>query len=271
MSTKRIISDSDTTENESFSTEESETTKIDTSKQLNRKNKRIKRDKSFELYEDLPRSEWPLKAFCTVKPIPGESFLLQKKKTPVLKAFIPEEQEEIVEQMQIVNGEIVVTDSRAKDIKNLDEKDEFVTEKSFQKKANSRTSWSSNEEIKFFKLLSLLGTDFGLIASALSSKTRIQVRNKYKLEERKNPILVEKCLTRRDFIETKEFAKMCGCDVEEIEKYKGVDIEVPEPYYKVAETLTSDKKVAKESKPKKEKPSSEEELEVLGNVEYSSD
>ena len=230
-------------------------------------------------FSDLPREQWPLKAFCTVKPIHGESFQMRKRQKKHIPAIEPHSDDdndaEIVEQMQIVDGKIVVTDSRAQNAKHVDEKDEYVNEKSFQKKS-SRTGWTKQEAVKFYKLLSLMGTDFGLIAGALKNKTRIQVRNKYKIEERKNPVLMSLCLSRKEFINTSEFAKLCDCEEGDILKFKNVDIPVPEPYYKVLEQQQLEdpiekKHTKKQARIKTKKQQDDEGLEVIGAVEYSSD
>ncbi len=220
----------------------------------------------------LPRDQWPLKAFCTVKPIHGETFKARKKKkTPINTTYTPVEMEDdqVYEQMQVVDGKIVMTDIRAQHAQHVDEKDEYINEKSFQKK-NNRVGWSKVDSIKFYKLLSLLGTDFGLIAGALTNKTRIQVRNKFKVEERKNPILIEKCLSRRDFIDTKEFAKYCGCNINDIEKFKGIDIPVPTAYYKV---LLEKEKEKEKEQVAIDKPvlHVDEGIEIVGQVDYSSE
>eukprot|EP00835_Amoeboradix_gromovi_P003409 NODE_223_length_13915_cov_0.128257.p8 type:complete len:281 gc:universal NODE_223_length_13915_cov_0.128257:2840-1998(-) len=227
--------------------------------------------------KNLPREQWPLKAFCTIKPISGETFKMRKRSKVQVQPRNEnlDDVDEVTEQMQIIDGKIVVTDTRAQTAELVDEKDEYINEKSFQKKS-SRTGWSKAESIKFYKLLSLMGTDFGLIAGALNNKTRIQVRNKYKIEERKNPLLMNLCLSRKEFINTQEFAKLCGCDIEEIEKYRDADIPVPRPYYKVMEEQEKNKEVVlkkskKLSNSKKQKQNDEDNVEVVGQVEFSSE
>ena len=58
--------------------------------------------------------------------------------------------------------------------------------------------WSDNENKKLFRALSQFGTDFSIIqTSLLPNRTRAEIKNKFKREERLHPIRVNKALARR--------------------------------------------------------------------------
>lgn len=54
--------------------------------------------------------------------------------------------------------------------------------------------WTSEELIKFYKALSMWGTDFNLIAQMYPYRTRKQVKAKFINEEKKHPIMIELAL-----------------------------------------------------------------------------
>lgn len=60
---------------------------------------------------------------------------------------------------------------------------------------NSYTDpWSTEELIKFYKALSMWGTDFNLIAQMFPYRTRRQVKSKFVSEEKKHPVMIELAL-----------------------------------------------------------------------------
>lgn len=54
--------------------------------------------------------------------------------------------------------------------------------------------WTSDEMIKFYKALSMWGTDFNLIAQLFPYRSRRQVKAKFVNEERKRPVIIELAL-----------------------------------------------------------------------------
>ncbi|XP_023223265.1 transcription factor TFIIIB component B'' homolog isoform X1 [Centruroides sculpturatus] len=64
---------------------------------------------------------------------------------------------------------------------------------SFRKK-RTRHFWKNKETIKFFKALSVVGTDFSLMQNLLPNRTRQELKNKFKREERLNRKLVDRVL-----------------------------------------------------------------------------
>lgn len=57
--------------------------------------------------------------------------------------------------------------------------------------------WTSEELVKFYKSLSMWGTDFNLISQLFPYRTRKQIKAKFINEERKHPIIVELALRSR--------------------------------------------------------------------------
>lgn len=80
-----------------------------------------------------------------------------------------------------------------------------VDENPFENLYNSSTygrniytdPWTSEELVKFYKSLSMWGTDFNLIAQLFPYRTRKQIKAKFINEERKHPIIVELALRSR--------------------------------------------------------------------------
>lgn len=57
--------------------------------------------------------------------------------------------------------------------------------------------WDEHDVFKLYKALSQWGTDFGLIAQMFPHRSRVQVKNRFLLEERKRPRLVELALMNK--------------------------------------------------------------------------
>ncbi|CCD25838.2 transcription factor TFIIIB subunit BDP1 NDAI_0G00620 [Naumovozyma dairenensis CBS 421] len=80
-----------------------------------------------------------------------------------------------------------------------------VDENPFEKLYNSATygrnsftdPWTTEEIIKFYKALSMWGTDFNLIAQLFPYRTRRQIKSKFINEEKKHPIMIELALRSR--------------------------------------------------------------------------
>ncbi|SJM88398.1 related to Transcription factor TFIIIB component B'' [Zygosaccharomyces bailii] len=80
-----------------------------------------------------------------------------------------------------------------------------VDENPFENLYNSSTygrnmytdPWTSEELVKFYKSLSMWGTDFNLISQLFPYRTRKQIKAKFINEERKHPIIVELALRSR--------------------------------------------------------------------------
>jgi len=78
-----------------------------------------------------------------------------------------------------------------------------------KKKTNKNEKWKKADTEKFYKNLSIYGSNFALLAALFKGRSRKQLKNKFKKEYRENPKLIKEALTRRRPMEL---------DVEEFEK-----------------------------------------------------
>lgn len=124
-----------------------------------------------------------------------------KKATPA-RRDAQQEEEEAVEatvapKVQIVDGRIVI-DEQSLVVSSRGaartEADFTLVEESVQKLNNHSYSnrtpterWKAHDTDKFYKALEQFGTDFGIIQQLFPSRTRRQVKAKYKNEEKCNP------------------------------------------------------------------------------------
>ncbi|KAF5092559.1 hypothetical protein D0Z03_002808 [Geotrichum reessii] len=114
-------------------------------------------------------------------------------------------------QMQIVGGEIQVNtestfvDRHQQAQLELGDSREIEEETSFSKIVNNASyskhkiaeRWDKKETEKFYSALSMWGTDFTMLAQLFPGRTRRELRNKFKLEERKNRVKVDLAIERR--------------------------------------------------------------------------
>ncbi|XP_035216434.1 transcription factor TFIIIB component B''-like isoform X2 [Stegodyphus dumicola] len=70
-------------------------------------------------------------------------------------------------------------------------RDDDTTYSSFRRR---HSTWSIQETAKFYKALSLVGTDFGLMEKLLTNRTRRELKLKFKREEKQNLALVNKAM-----------------------------------------------------------------------------
>lgn len=125
-------------------------------------------------------------------------------------------------QVRIVNGQIVLdvnslqVDRTARDNDTL-EQVEYVEENPLERTVNSRTyskhiisaRWDAPSTELFYQGLSQWGTDFEMISSMFPSRTRRQIKNKFTIEERRNPVLVTQALIRKQPVDMEEYARTC--------------------------------------------------------------
>ncbi|SCU90898.1 LAMI_0E04016g1_1 [Lachancea mirantina] len=99
--------------------------------------------------------------------------------------------------------------------------------------------WSMDEMVKFYKALSMWGTDFNLISQMFPYRTRRQIKAKFINEERKHPVMVELALrsklppdfdqycmdVRKDLSTLEEFnAKLLQLQLEHEENLKQIEV-----------------------------------------------
>ena len=110
-----------------------------------------------------------------------------------------------------VNGEIIVDESslqvettQVKEAKIMMKNSALVFETNKTtnnygrwSKKRRHNDWSKKETLKFFRALSVVGSDFSLMESIFKNRTRQELKLKFKKEERINAKMVDKCLTER--------------------------------------------------------------------------
>ncbi|XP_077978413.1 uncharacterized protein LOC144433893 [Glandiceps talaboti] len=84
------------------------------------------------------------------------------------------------------------------------EKSSYTTSASFRKRTHTAT-WTERETAKFYRALSSVGTDFSLINAMFPNRTRNEIKNKFKREERSNRVLVDKAITERQHFDMSMF------------------------------------------------------------------
>lgn len=115
-------------------------------------------------------------------------------------------------QVRVVGGEIVVdeesalmkpADASAADM-HMDivhDTGRHLTSHAFVKTIGSNR-WNAQETSQFYSALSMCGTDFSLMSMLFPSKSREQIKGKYRVEERNNPKKVETFLRRKKPFDT---------------------------------------------------------------------
>ncbi|KAJ1733674.1 hypothetical protein LPJ61_001449 [Coemansia biformis] len=114
-------------------------------------------------------------------------------------------------QVRVVNGKVIIdTDSlvvsrsdMAKDsgepleLVDESERPRFINSLTYVTKRGSRRRWRPEETELFYQHLRKFGSDFEMISNAMPNRCRYDIRNKFKLEERKNPQRITDTLLRR--------------------------------------------------------------------------
>ncbi|PVD33690.1 hypothetical protein C0Q70_04948 [Pomacea canaliculata] len=95
-----------------------------------------------------------------------------------------------------------------------EEDDQFINCSSFRDYKRPKL-WSKNETQRFFKALSMVGTDFSLMCSIFPSRSRKELKNKFKKEERHNRPLIDKALRERQSFNMQTFESAKAEDEEE--------------------------------------------------------
>lgn len=72
-----------------------------------------------------------------------------------------------------------------------------ITSSSFKKNLHTN-KWDDEETKLFYKALECFGTDFSLLEIVLTPRSREQVKNKFRKEEKENPLKVESALKKFD-------------------------------------------------------------------------
>lgn len=96
---------------------------------------------------------------------------------------------------------------------------EYYNSQSFAKHKKGE-SWAKHETDLFYESLSTWGTDFSIIAGIFPGRTRRQIRNKFKYEERKNPTKLELALVRKLPTNLSSYGQISGKSILSVEEVK---------------------------------------------------
>jgi len=128
------------------------------------------------------------------------------------RAAVAEEDSHPVPQVKVgTNGEIILDESSLQIQTNDQKKAKDLLQKSPVVFESNRTStnygtwskkrrhsdWSERETIKFYKALSVFGSDFSMMESIFKNRSRQELKLKFKKEEKMNNKIVDKCLKEK--------------------------------------------------------------------------
>ncbi|KAK6506825.1 Transcription factor TFIIIB component B [Arthrobotrys musiformis] len=136
-------------------------------------------------------------------------------------------------QMRIVNGQLVLdetsvqVDRRERDV-GADGPLETIEESNLTRRVNSATwskrekteRWDDEETERFYQALGMFGTDFEMMSKMFMGRSRRMLKNKFVVEERRNPRLITAALKRKVPVDMAEYSKLAARefgDVEEVE------------------------------------------------------
>ncbi|XP_038054020.1 nuclear receptor corepressor 2-like [Patiria miniata] len=88
-----------------------------------------------------------------------------------------------------------------------------TTYASFRNRTYTR-AWNEKDTAKFYRALSAVGTDFSMINAMFPKRTRQQIKNKFKREERHNRHLLDKAIRERQHFDMSLFNKEPSSDSE---------------------------------------------------------
>lgn len=129
-----------------------------------------------------------------------------------------------VPQMRVVDGQIVLDETSLTVNRNQEqafEESDMIDEEIGHKFVNSSTGskreksvrWTAVETDKFFKAVSMWGSDFEMISRMFPNRSRKQVKNKWTREERANPARLDVAFARRLPVDLDRYAIMANVDL----------------------------------------------------------
>lgn len=121
----------------------------------------------------------------------------------------PDGQLIIDEQSLVIESSTV---KRAKEILSTDVivEDENCHSGGFYKKRKRGKDWPNWETVKFYQVLNVVGTDFVLMQTLFPNRTRQEIKQKYKKEERVNCHLIQKALKYHQKFDTEMLEQQLG-------------------------------------------------------------
>jgi len=151
------------------------------------------------------------------------------------RAAVAEEEAVPVPQVKVgVNGEIILDESslqlettEQKKAKDLLQKSAVVWENNKTStnygtwsKKRRHSDWSEKETLRFYRALSVVGSDFSMMESIFKNRTRQELKLKFKKEEKLNNKMIDKCLRERGMY-TDLAGLMEDSEEDEMEEEKG--------------------------------------------------
>jgi len=121
---------------------------------------------------------------------------------------------QVIDGRIVINQESLVVQSGQVD-NNLDIGDTFeesnthITAYSFSNRVHAK-KWTPVETAKFYRALSQCGTDFSLIEKLFPARSRLQIKSKFKREERDHPGRIDYALAHRIPLDLVEYEAKTG-------------------------------------------------------------
>ncbi|KIV80506.1 hypothetical protein PV11_08002 [Exophiala sideris] len=158
----------------------------------------------------------------------GRQALVLSQDVPVEDAVVP--------QQIIINGQIVVTTESREvafgagveqaviedaDVALEDDRIyKYVNQGTLGKHAGRRrgTRWDDEQTELFYKGLRMFGTDFAMIANLFPGLDRKQVKLKYIIEERADPVRVRNSVAAKETVDIEEYSRMTNQEYEDPDK-----------------------------------------------------
>ncbi|PIA17089.1 hypothetical protein COEREDRAFT_14942 [Coemansia reversa NRRL 1564] len=114
-------------------------------------------------------------------------------------------------QVRVINGKVVIDtdsltisrsdmaggDNEPMGIVDESERPRFINSLTYVKRRTTRKRWSNEETAEFYRGLRKFGSDFEMIASVMPGRCRYDIRNKFKLEEKKHSQWITDTLLKR--------------------------------------------------------------------------
>lgn len=133
---------------------------------------------------------------------PGEQSEKRVTFAPQLK--IAEDGSIIINEESLVVQRENIEPDRTYDTVVETEPSDSLTYNSYRKHHHTR-KWTERETTKFYKALSMIGTDFTMIQKLFPNRSRDEIKRKFKREEKLNQALIDKILSKTDQIELSVF------------------------------------------------------------------
>ncbi|KAK6349592.1 Transcription factor TFIIIB component B [Orbilia brochopaga] len=126
-------------------------------------------------------------------------------------------------QMRIVNGQLILdetslqVDRRERDV-GADGPLEIIEESNLTRRVNSATwskrekteRWDDDETERFYEALSMFGTDFEMMSKMFVGRSRRMLKNKFVVEERRNPRMITAALKKKIPVNMAEYSRLAS-------------------------------------------------------------